>query len=93
MAPPRKYSTTELARALRVAPSVAGACRLVGIGQAALRKRVKTDAILSDAYAACLGRGMASARQTIATFQKSSDTKLRNKLSRARAAGKLGRKQ
>lgn len=90
MAPPRKYSTTELARALRAAPSVACACRLTGIGQAALRKRVKTDGILTDAYAACLARGMAGAGQTIATFQKSSDAKLRSALSKARAAGKLG---
>jgi hypothetical protein len=106
MAPPRKYSTTELAHALAVAPSVVAACRLTGMAQGAMRKRAKTDKGLRRVYAKCLARGIAQAGrhytrpQLRAATQADweafargvSDAELRSKVSKARDAGKLGRK-
>lgn len=86
MAPPRKYSTSELARALTVAPSVIGACRLAGIAQGALRKRAKTDPGLKRVYAACLARCHAQSGRHL------SDRAVRQALTEARDSGLVGRK-
>lgn len=55
----RRYLTEEIADALRVAPSVIGAARLLGMSQGALRKRVGVDRDeLARLYELCRARGM-----------------------------------
>lgn len=57
MAPPMQYLTSELARALRTAPSMRAAAYLLGMSLGALRKRALKDRSLRPLALACVERG------------------------------------
>lgn len=57
MAPPMRYLTSDLARAMRMAPSMRQAALLLGMSLGALRKRALGDRRLRPIALACIERG------------------------------------
>jgi hypothetical protein len=84
MAPPVRFTNSEIAQALSISRSVNQASKLLGMSQGALRKRCLSHADLVPVHAAAVARGVRFQRRRLPINDDTELRQLRESVARAR---------